>query len=320
MGDGTAKNPYTREDVLRLIEENGGTAEGLDLTGKWFEAYIDLSKLNLTGIIFRKAQLRTANFKGSDLSNAHLERAFLLNTILENTLLVSANLENAFIVYASLEGADLMSANLKGANLEGAYLKGAKLVAANLKGTELRSAELIHAHLHRTSFSFDTEFEQVKWGPDYKIGEELDRIFESAANAYRNLKMWYTEHGIYDVAGKFFYREMEAKRKAQSWEKKPHLKLWNWVMRLLCGYGEKPERVVISALVIIFGLAIAYRFGGLSLPYSIYYSFVSFTALGYGSWVPQPTDWVKGLGVAEAVIGVFMMALFLVTFTRKMTR
>jgi len=33
MGDGTQENPFTREDVLRLIEENGGTAKGLDLSG-----------------------------------------------------------------------------------------------------------------------------------------------------------------------------------------------------------------------------------------------------------------------------------------------
>jgi len=29
MGDGTRENPYTREDVLRLIQENGGEAEGI---------------------------------------------------------------------------------------------------------------------------------------------------------------------------------------------------------------------------------------------------------------------------------------------------
>ena len=33
MGDGTKENPYTREDVLRLIKENGGTAKELDLSG-----------------------------------------------------------------------------------------------------------------------------------------------------------------------------------------------------------------------------------------------------------------------------------------------
>jgi hypothetical protein len=37
MGDGTKKNPYTRKDVLRLIEENGGRTVGLDLSGKYFE-------------------------------------------------------------------------------------------------------------------------------------------------------------------------------------------------------------------------------------------------------------------------------------------
>jgi len=33
MGDGTQENPFTREDVLKKIEENGGTAKGLDLSG-----------------------------------------------------------------------------------------------------------------------------------------------------------------------------------------------------------------------------------------------------------------------------------------------
>jgi len=43
--------------------------------------------------------------------------------------------------------------------------------------------------------------------------------------------------------------------------------------------------------------------------------------LGYGSWVyPEPESWAKGLGAAEAALGVSMIALFLVTFTRKMTR
>ena len=125
---------------------------------------------------------------------------------------------------------------------------------------------------------------------------------------------------MYDIAGKFFYREMEAKRKAQSWKSEPLSKLWSWVIMLLCGYGENYERVVVSALVIIFGLAVVYVYGGLNLAYAIYFSAVSFTALGYGSWADTPIGWVQGLGAAESFIGVFMMALFLVTFIRKMTR
>jgi hypothetical protein len=74
----------------------------------------------------------------------------------------------------------------------------------------------------------------------------------------------------------------------------------------------------------VFGLALVYLAIGALTPNtflnSLYYSAVSFTALGYGSWVPEPTGWVKGLGAFEAFLGVFMMALFLITFTRKMTR
>jgi len=201
----------------------------------------------------------------------------------------------------------------------GAHLEEAYLYHAHFEGADLRYARLEGACLRSVEFPRDTKLEGVEWG-NYILGDERNGQFRDATDIYRHLKIWYTEHGIYDVAGKFFYREMEAKRKAQSWKSEPLSKLWSWVIKLLCGYGEKPERVVISALVIIFGLAIAYRFGGLSLPYSIYYSVVSFTAVGYGSWVPEPTEWAKGIGAAEAIIGVFMMALFLVTFTRKMTR
>ncbi|MFC1974744.1 hypothetical protein ACFLVA_01885 [Chloroflexota bacterium] len=59
MGDGTKENPYTREDVLRLIEENGGKAVGLDLSRKVFEEGIDLRGLNknhLQGITLDNAR------------------------------------------------------------------------------------------------------------------------------------------------------------------------------------------------------------------------------------------------------------------------
>ena len=78
----------------------------------------------------------------------------------------------------------------------------------------------------------------------------------------------------------------------------------------------------VEARGFIFGSAVAYSlFGGLDLPYSLYFSVISFTALGYGSWVNiRPEGWVQALGATESFIGVFMMALLLVTFVRKWTR
>jgi len=321
MGDGTKKNPYTREDVLRLIKENGGKADGLNLSGKVFENGIDLSKLNLSGIILKEVIL-LAYIDGKKLTFANLEGTNLWSANLEGAVLRGACLKGAILTYAHLEEVDLRAANLEGAVLIAAHLEGAELEYAHLEGADLRAAHLEGAYLNGVEFPRDTKLDAVDWG-NYVIGQENDGEFNFVLVTYRRLKIWYTEHGIYDVAGKFFYREMEARRKAQSW-KKPHLKLWGWVLRLLCGYGERPERVGISAAVVVLGLALIYFAIGTLTPNtfldSLYYSAVSFIALGYGQWAPQPTGWAKGMGAAEAVMGVFMMALFLVTFTRKMTR
>jgi len=64
------EKPLTRDDVLRLILENGGQAEGLNLSEKWFEQGIDLYLLDLKGIILQHAHLEKAN-----LQHAHLEGA-----------------------------------------------------------------------------------------------------------------------------------------------------------------------------------------------------------------------------------------------------
>jgi len=309
MGDGTKENPYSREDVLRLIEENGGTAKGLDLSGKVFEEGIDLRELDLKGIILRDATLVNAHLEGADLEDANL---------------VKANLEGAVLVCASLD-----EANLEMANLEGAYLAWASLDRAKLPGVSLRQAwldrtSLIGAFLVGVEFSLDTKLGNVEWG-NYILGEEAEGFFSLAQDTYRRLKVWHTTAGIYDIAAKFYYREKEANRKGL----KLCSKHWNdrlaaEFMRVFFGYGEKWERILVWMAVVIFGLAAAYYFWGSFRSSSfwdiLYYSAASFTALGYGSWAPQPTGWAKGMGAAEAIIGVFMMALLLVTFVRKWTR
>jgi len=319
MGDGTKENPYTRKDVLRLIKENGGTAKGLDLSGKVFEEGIDLRGLNLEGVILKKAvfwdiDLELAFIEGSrqvKVEGAHLEGASLSR----------ADLEEAYIFESHLEGADLFQANLKGALLTGAHLEGANLSIANLEGAKLRGANLEGALLAGVKLSPETILADVKWG-NYILREEIEGIFSVAGMTYRQLKMWHTEHGIYDIAGQFFFREMTAKRKTLKWRPNPLPRAWFKFLSLICGYGERPLRVIGWAASVVFGLALAYcLFGGLTLPYSLYYSVVSFTALGYGAWAyTPPKDWVQGVGAAESFIGVFTMALFLITFIRKMTR
>ena len=203
-----------------------------------------------------------------------------------------------------------------GTNLQRAYLTAAKLDRAYALGADLRRANLTVASLR------ETNLDDVNWG-DYKLDEEIGEGFADAASVYRTLKQRHTETGMYDVAGEFFYREMEARRKLAWKERRLPYAAALYALRFLYGYGERPERVIAWAGAIIFGLALVHWLFGTVSAFldALYYSAVSFTALGYGAWAPEPQGWAgRFLGVGEALMGVFMMALFLVTFTRKMTR
>jgi len=346
------EKPLTRKDVLRLIEENGGKAERLDLSGKEFEEGIDLWGLDLKGVILRDAVfplpskdvisaikaeapwIRVARLVGTSLSQAHLQKADLSFAKLQGINMSQARLEKANLNFAQLQGTNLMAAqlqeahfehaNLNGAFLELAQLQGARLSHAQLEGAELSRTKLEGASLYGARFSHDTRLEHVDWG-NYILGEEKTGLFVLAVDTYRQLKTWYTEHGLYNIAGEFFFREMTAKRKGLKWWPNPIPRVWSKFLSLIFGYGERPLRVIGWAASVVLGLALIYFiirsiWEWWAFWNSLYFSAVSFTALGYGSWLEITDDWIKGIGAFESFIGVFTMALFLVTFIRKMTR
>ena len=341
------EKPLTRKDVERKIKEHDNIARGLDLSGKTFEEGIDLQALNLEGIILKDARFPThfegnelvgAKFNGSNLTAADLrninlqyaqfgvcngqttclEAADLRGTILLNANFQCADLscakfgkvDNEDFRPATLENTDFRKANLFLANFKGCYFYGTKL-----EGAFIRGADIYEAHL-----------EEANWG-NYIIGEEKKKEeLHFAGNVYRRLKIWYNRAGRYDIAGKFFFREQESYRKLVQFAKPRRIKqfwmlIWFWIYKLTCGYGEKPQRVGISAAIVIFGSALSYWGGGMDMLYSLYFSAVSFTALGYGGWVyPPSASWMQTVGAIESFFGVSIMALFLVTFVRKMSR
>ncbi len=305
MGDGTRENPYTRGDVLKLIEEHGGTAEGLDLSEKWFGQGIDLYLLDLKGIILKGAHLEQVNLSHADLKGAYLMGAHLDKISLENTHLEKANLEIA---------------HLGGAYLGDAYLEGTHLDLAHLEGAYLMNSHLEGVYLWGTRFSPETRLEQVDWG-NFILGEERNHWFDRATDTYRQLKMWHTNAGMYDIAAKFYYREREAARKGA---KRKRDRVIGWLSWAVFGHGEGWKRILfwIAGFILFFAL-IYFGIGTLTpngFLNSLYYSAVSFITLGYGSWIKEATGWVKSLGVLEAFLGFFMMTLLLVTFVRKWTR
>ena len=162
---------------------------------------------------------------------------------------------------------------------------------------------------------------------------EEKKRYKEARSSYRQLKTWHQNHSLYDTAGEFHYREWECKRKLAKKEAR-NLEAWQLAFyRLLFGYGEKPWRVVLAGALAITLFTLFYfpyawsfcfegpcwREFGVGMGKAFYFSGVSFTALGYGDWVTTDDIGVlRYLGFVESAVGILTIALFLVTFTKKM--
>jgi uncharacterized protein YjbI with pentapeptide repeats len=123
----------------------------------------DLSRVNLTGADLTNADLIRADLSGAklikaDLSGARLATANLFRADLADAKLIKANLSGAELraanlTKADLSGAELTAANLSAANLTAANLSGANLSVANLFIADFSAADLSGTSLHGTIFA-----------------------------------------------------------------------------------------------------------------------------------------------------------------------
>ncbi len=177
----------------------------------------------------------------------------------------------------------------------------------------------------------------------YKIKIKYPRY---ADILFRKAKILWHQEGNYIEEGKAHYQEMDYIRKQKNWFFRYFFD--NIFHRCLHGYGEKPHRVIIGAAAIIIVCAFLFmnfgigetRFAENNLPtYNIprillyhlslrdlanigryfYFSAVTFTTLGYGDLRPvHPVSHL--ISSIEAFVGMFMMALFVLTYGRKWRR
>lgn len=97
--------------------------------------------------------------------------------------------------------------------------------------------------------------------------------------------------------------------------------LLSYISWVTWGYGEKPLRIILNSLSVMFLFSSIYFFSSNqmlsgNLVNSMYYSVITFTTLGYGDIVPT-TDVLKLFSAAEAVLGAFSMGLIVAGYTIK---
>lgn len=265
------------------------------------------------------------NFSRADLSGAEI-----FDANLEGFEFVGADLSHSDLTHCNLRGADLTKAKLVNSRLWNADLTGANLSEADLTGSDLSNACLYNTKLWHADIKDVKSLSVRNFSPQTKlaVGAKIDESgLVSSEESYRVLKNYFLHNGMYNDASWAAFKEKTMERlmlkKSRSWHYIPSL-----FMGISCGYGEKPHRIVISALLTIFGFALLFWSSrgiessvnpAATLIWSdyLYHSTVTFTTVGYGDIIPKASSFFRLMAATEAFLGVFLTGLFIFTLARK---
>ncbi len=180
----------------------------------------------------------------------------------------------------------------------------------------------------KSTFSSDASFWESEFNMDFVTFRYAKfKIPWHQESACMRAKMALEKSGDREEAGYHFYREMDAKRKLKPWYIRfPELVFIQWVF----GYGVHPLRLwgCWLGFVGIFALLFWYYQGideiasqmntTATVRDYIWFSIATAVTPGYAGYKPTPDfKLVAGL---EAIIGTFMWAAFIATFSRKYMR
>jgi hypothetical protein len=254
--------------------------------------------------------------------------------------LSGANLQGAYLAGAYVEGTNLHGANLREAHLESAWfsstdLSSTDLTAAHLWNTDLQFSSLEGAELWEAEINSGTRLAGVYWGKGYVLATESGGRLDCAEITYRILKQHRQESGDYRIAGEFYFREMECIRKQQPTRYRRFL--WTVFFKSICGYGERPTWTLRWAvgIILLWGVLLL-PLGGIHNPddtttsftwppslsmfqHGLSLSLITFVTLGYGNRYPTSAagEFLAGF---EALIGILLASIFVVSFAKKVIR
>ena len=293
------------------------------------------------------------NFNDNDNIVKELEKLNSQNIDLSNTNLKGSNLENINLVEANLNDCDLSKSNLKNASLYGINLEGSNLFKTDFKNANLNNSNLKNCNLLGVNFE-GTKLRNVHWGPNYKVineieaelaykNGELDKSkekYKEAEDIYREIKISMQNQTLGEETGKFFIREMIAKRKQLN--RFSIERIGSKIIDLTTGYGEKISNIIFTIIGVIIFCMFIYGLEGIkysdpingdriigfftddfkkfglfnTLGNLFYFSVVVYSTVGFGEMLPiGPIG--KSIMIFEGILGGLILAILIIALYKK---
>jgi hypothetical protein len=279
---------------------------------------LDLSHLDLRGSSFSQAHLSKTTFIGANLSQCDMIGAEFSRCDFVGAQMLRVNATRAIFRDSSFSHATMRGSNFTEARFDRVDFMGALLFNGVLWNADLSGAE----HLRKRNFI------NPKQRPGFARAAISEKSKWAAYESYRSLKHYFYRNGLYEDASWAAYEELTMQRRHFLRTRDPRY-VPSLLMDLLSGYTEKPNRVILSSLgIIIFFGFLYYVLNAAWMPGvestvrasfwdSLYFSFITFTTVGFGDLVPRPEVLYRLLVCAEAFSGPFMAGLYVFTLTRR---
>jgi len=309
----------------------------LKLGGTRIESWLSLYGRNLdfTNLDFLEIEGKGSWSTGIEIFYSHCANMKLMN--------VEANFAEFYECY-------FMKLSVYNSRLYGITLTRCELFQSYFENVSISSLLIIHSAVSGLSFN-RVETDTIYYFPPKKHYYESQSMSnETISKNFKQLRVLYQSNGMRQEASESYYKERLYEMKGL-WAKSQLLKattyvrkyswsyaweqfkksaiilvkfLSNFISYAIWGFGERPLRILATALLIILSFSFIYMASPINhvsgdFINSLYFSVVTFTTLGYGDISPMSSGAPihKILVAIEALAGAFCMGLIVAGFANK---
>ena len=288
------------------------------------------------------AQVQQTCLDGAWFMGANLNHAVFTHCLIRKAVMQGVNAERVQFQWSDLSGADLRWAEFTNSNFAASGLQEAELY-----GTQFRDCSL--DGIHWGDKQAVVQETRGHWEAAWTVYRRLVAVHETAGLANVAAEFRFRRERAFTKT--LLDQAISSRSPGVTGEELPNSLLrafstglrrrifLKWClhrfMEWLFGFGERPLRVIRAILLVLLVFTPCYFVASgwdlsvdgwielsVRIGEAVYFSAASTTALGYGSWVTlgDSLGWRLYFGAIQSFLGLFLNALFLVTFVRRWLR